>query len=161
MKTGKPFIKVGKLDGGINGARLIFFKLEELFAKHSRRFNLLLVKSSGSDQPRGYFSQSHTRARLSLTIKKDHNKLRLKNGTNLSCASSGLLLNAQEGSKPESPASPQLDFGSRREGRKKMYGSGLKEWLEGSLLKYTALERAKTAAPEKVLTAKKAMNIDG
>ena len=44
---------------------------------------------------------------------------------------------------------------------KKMYGSGLKEWLEGSLLKYTALERAKTAAPEKVLTAKKAMNIDG
>ena len=42
-----------------------------------------------------------------------------------------------------------------------MYGSGLKEWLEGSLLKYTALERAKTAAPEKVLTAKKAMNIDG
>ena len=44
---------------------------------------------------------------------------------------------------------------------KKMYGSGLKEWLEGSLLKYTALERAKTAVPEKVLTAKKAMNIDG
>ena len=43
----------------------------------------------------------------------------------------------------------------------KMYGSGLKEWLEGSLLKYTALERAKTAAPEKVLTAKKAMNTDG
>ena len=42
-----------------------------------------------------------------------------------------------------------------------MYGSGLKEWLEGSLLKYTALERAKTAVPEKVLTAKKAMNIDG